>query len=133
MAILGLFSNDIVLLGCISAIIDFDVLCTLWVFKVDVLLMEKPHCCFVRLSKSPYMLPLAKNLIYISLNKKIYILLNMSMSKIPIKKPQLNLFTFVITKIQLFIVISLQLQYSQRTRTSSKILEANYRTRFLCQ
>ena len=94
MAILGLFSNDIVLLGCISAIIDFDVLCTLWVFKVDVLLMEKPHCCFVRLSKP----------VYVTIGKKS---LNMYMSKIPIKKPQLNLFTFVITKIQLFIVISL--------------------------
>ena len=31
-SILGLFLGNIVLLGCILAIIDFDVLCTLWLF-----------------------------------------------------------------------------------------------------
>ena len=38
------FPDDIALLGCISTIIDFDVSCTLWVFQVDVPLMEKPSC-----------------------------------------------------------------------------------------
>ena len=41
MTIPGLFPGYIVLLVCISAIIDFDVLRTLWVFKVDVSLFEK--------------------------------------------------------------------------------------------
>lgn len=44
MAILGLFPGNIVLLGCISVIIEFDVLCILWVFTLDVPLMEKPGC-----------------------------------------------------------------------------------------
>ena len=41
MVILGLLSSNIVLLECISDIIDFDVLCTLWVYKTNAPLMEK--------------------------------------------------------------------------------------------
>ena len=44
MAILGLLTGNIVLLGRISAIDGFDVLCTPWVFTVDVLLMKIPGC-----------------------------------------------------------------------------------------
>ena len=40
MVILGLFPGNIVLLGCTSAIIDFDILCIMWVFTVDVSLTE---------------------------------------------------------------------------------------------
>lgn len=39
--ILGLFPNSTVLLGCILAIIDFDILCAL---DVDVPLMKKTAC-----------------------------------------------------------------------------------------
>ena len=42
MAILDLFPGIIVLFGCVSAIIDLDVLYMLWVFTVDVPRMEKP-------------------------------------------------------------------------------------------
>ena len=44
MAILGLFPRNLVLLGCISTIVDFDVFCTLWTFTVNVPRMEKPGC-----------------------------------------------------------------------------------------
>ena len=44
MATLGLFTGDVVLVRFISAITDFDVLCTLWVFTVDVSLIKKPSC-----------------------------------------------------------------------------------------
>ena len=40
MALPSPFPNNIVLLESISAIIDFDVLCSLWVFMVDVHRME---------------------------------------------------------------------------------------------
>ena len=43
MTILGL-SSIIVLLGCISAIIEFDVLYIPWVLTSDVLLIKKPGC-----------------------------------------------------------------------------------------
>lgn len=46
MTTLGLFLGNLVWLGCSSAIIEFDVLCTLWVFMVDVQLWEKPGCWF---------------------------------------------------------------------------------------
>ena len=36
MAMLGLFPANIMLLGCTSAIIDFIVSCTLWVFTIKV-------------------------------------------------------------------------------------------------
>ena len=51
-AIFVLFPGIIILLRCISAIIDFDVLCTLWVFIVDLPLMGKLGCWFARLSKN---------------------------------------------------------------------------------
>ena len=41
---LGLFPGDIVLLGCISAIIEFDVSSIPWVFTSDVPLTKKPGC-----------------------------------------------------------------------------------------
>ena len=44
MAILRFFPGYIVLLEFISAIINFDVLCTFWVFTVDVPLTEHPGC-----------------------------------------------------------------------------------------
>ena len=40
MATLGLFTGDVVLVRFISAITDFDVLCTLWVFTVDASLKK---------------------------------------------------------------------------------------------
>ena len=43
MTILGL-SSIIVLLGCISAIIEFDVLYIPWVLTSDVPLIKKPGC-----------------------------------------------------------------------------------------
>ena len=43
-AILGHFQGNIVLFGCISTIIELDVLCTLWVFTIDVPLLQKPNC-----------------------------------------------------------------------------------------
>ena len=42
MAKLGLFSGNIVLLGCILVIIDFDISGILCVFTVSVRRMEKP-------------------------------------------------------------------------------------------
>ena len=44
MAILSLFPGNLVLLRCISTTVDFDVFCTLWVFTVNVPVMEKPGC-----------------------------------------------------------------------------------------
>ena len=45
MAILVIFVGSIVSLECIRSISNFfDVLCTPWVFTVDVSLMEKPGC-----------------------------------------------------------------------------------------
>lgn len=44
MAILGVFRSNIVLMESITTITDFDVLCSLWLFTVDVLLMEEPGC-----------------------------------------------------------------------------------------
>ena len=44
MAILSLFPGNLVLLRCISTTADFDVFRTLWVFTVNVPLMEKPGC-----------------------------------------------------------------------------------------
>lgn len=38
------FPNNIVLLESISAITDFHVLCSLWVFMVDVHRMDKLDC-----------------------------------------------------------------------------------------
>ena len=46
MAILSLFPGNLVLLRCISTTVDFDVFCTLWVFTVNVPVMEKPGCSF---------------------------------------------------------------------------------------
>lgn len=43
MAILGFFQGNIVLLRCFSAIMEFDVLCSLSVFTVDVPLLAKPN------------------------------------------------------------------------------------------
>ena len=43
-AIIGLFPGNIVLVRYVSAIINFDVFCTLCIFTVDVPLMEKPSC-----------------------------------------------------------------------------------------
>ena len=43
--ILGLFPNSTVLLGCILAIIDFDILCAL---SVNVPLTKNPACSFAR-------------------------------------------------------------------------------------
>ena len=48
MAILGLFQGNIVLLGCVSAIIDFGILCSLWIFTVNFPLTKTPGCSFVR-------------------------------------------------------------------------------------
>lgn len=42
MDILDLFLGVTVLLGCIPVTIDFDALCTLWVFTVNVAVREKP-------------------------------------------------------------------------------------------
>ena len=44
-AILGLFPNSTVLLGCILAIIDFDILCAL---SVNVQLTKNPAGSFAR-------------------------------------------------------------------------------------
>ena len=51
MAAFDLFPGNIVLLVHILAIIDFGVLCKLWLFAIDVPLMEKPGCLFT-LTKS---------------------------------------------------------------------------------
>lgn len=48
MAILGLFQGNIVLLGCVSAIINFGILCSLWIFTVNFPLTKTPGCSFVR-------------------------------------------------------------------------------------
>ena len=44
MTILGLFPGNMVLLGCISAIIEFDVLYIPWVLTSNVPLIKKPGC-----------------------------------------------------------------------------------------
>ena len=44
MAILALSPGNIALLECISVAIAFYVLCTPWVFTIDVPLIEKPGC-----------------------------------------------------------------------------------------
>ena len=45
-AILGLFPGTLVLLGCISTIVNFDVFCTLWAFTVNIPRMKKPGSWF---------------------------------------------------------------------------------------
>ena len=42
----SLFPRNLVLLGCISNIVDFDIFGTLWAFTVNVPRMEKPYCWF---------------------------------------------------------------------------------------
>ena len=44
MNILDPFLGVTVLLGCILVTIDFDTLCTLWEFTVNVAVREKPGC-----------------------------------------------------------------------------------------
>ena len=43
-AVLGLSPGKIVLLECISAIIDFDVLCLLFTFTVDITFLDGLRC-----------------------------------------------------------------------------------------
>ena len=44
LTVLGLFPGILVFLGCISAIIEFDVLSIPWLFTSNVPLIKKPGC-----------------------------------------------------------------------------------------